>query len=350
MISTHIISTEKQRSTLDVNLCDPVFVTGMNGSGTTLVLRILDRHPNLYAFPMETKIMPHFILTLNRYGDLNVDDNFLRLWNDIRSSPCFRFANKRIAPPLPENWQEFPRNLSTIFDSVFGFFALKEGKHRWCEKTPMHALHITLLAKIFPDASFVHVIRDGRDCAASFHRRWRNTPECTIYRWKNLVCKARSEGSMLGERYFQIRYEKLTTAPEKQVRRLCSFLGLEYKDDLLKSAQGNHKASRTLTGNGPIFTNTGKWRIYFDDKQVRRLERIAGSTLSSLGYSVKYPEYSTSDRDMPRLIMRFWLYRDRFYYVLRALAKNAFSKISTPWWRFPQFLKQSYKQWRSTRL
>lgn len=84
MISTHVISTEKQRSTSEVNSRGPVFVTGMNGSGTTLVLRILDRHPNLYAFPGETKIMPHFILTLNRYGDLNVDDNFLRLWNDIR--------------------------------------------------------------------------------------------------------------------------------------------------------------------------------------------------------------------------------------------------------------------------
>jgi hypothetical protein len=55
----------------------PVFIVGMNGSGTTMMLDHLGRHPELFGFKTETYILPHYLLVEAKYGDLKVDGNFL---------------------------------------------------------------------------------------------------------------------------------------------------------------------------------------------------------------------------------------------------------------------------------
>ena len=166
----------------------PVFIVGMNGSGTTMLLDSLGNHPDLYAYPRETRLIPNLIHNVDRYGDLNNDENFLRLWHAVLGIPAFRGKKyKSPKPPLPANWRDFPRNLAAVLDAVFRYFALTHGKIRWCEKTPQHVQHLQNLHAVFPGAKFIHIIRDGRDCAASFHRRWRRQPELTIYRWKKVI-------------------------------------------------------------------------------------------------------------------------------------------------------------------
>ena len=176
----------------------PVFVVGMNGSGTTMLLDSLGRHPELYAFPRETRLIPYLYANRNKYGNLRNDDNFRRLWHEVMRIPAFLHANGMEEMPLPKDWRAHARSLAGVLDGVFQYFSKQEGKHRWCEKTPQHVQHIAVLAKIFPGASFVHMVRDGRDCAASFNRRWRRTPELTIYRWKRVVLEGRRQGAELG--------------------------------------------------------------------------------------------------------------------------------------------------------
>ena len=153
----------------------PVFLVGMNGSGTTMLLHSLGNHPDLYGCKRETRVLPYFIAHLHRYGTLGDDGNFLRLMRDIYALRAFRQLNGGHPVPLPEDWATMPRDLASIVDTAFRYFAVREHKKRWADKTPMHALHITALARLFPSARFVHVIRDGRDSAASFHRRWHRT-------------------------------------------------------------------------------------------------------------------------------------------------------------------------------
>ena len=156
---------------------EPVFVVGMNGSGTTMLLDCLDNHPDLFGFRRETKIIPYFIQSAGKYGDLSDDKNFRKMWDDFRSISFFKYVNNGKIVPLPKSWKDAPRSAAGIIDCTLSYFAEKDGKHRWCEKTPMHAQHICLLADSFPNAKFIHIIRDGRACAASFHRRWGYKPE-----------------------------------------------------------------------------------------------------------------------------------------------------------------------------
>src|SRR4029077_13048431 len=52
--------------------------------------------------------------------------------------------------------------------TVYAVYAEERGKQRWGDKTPMYMQNLHLLERLFPDALFVHLIRDGRDAATSF--------------------------------------------------------------------------------------------------------------------------------------------------------------------------------------
>jgi hypothetical protein len=278
----------------------PVFVVGMNGSGTTMLLDSLGRHPQLYSFPQETRVIPHLMATMGQFGDLDADENFLALWNRVRGIPAFRVVNRGQVPPLPANWAEFPRGLDAVLDAMFRYFAAPHAKVRWCEKTPQHVQHLERLSRLFPQAKFIHIIRDGRDCAASFYRRWRRTPELTIYRWKHVVSVGKRQGLALTDRYLELRYEDLTLDPEGGLQRICAFLGLPFHPDLLmfRCRQGQQRGIV-----GCIEQNTGRWRTDFSVRRLQRLERIAGACLQELGYPV---QYHPGSEEPPPWRLRYW--------------------------------------------
>lgn len=139
----------------------PVFVVGMNGSGTTMLLDHLDSHPELYGFPLETKILPDYLGGTRAETSLQNDDAFRALFDEMAKSYTFLVENDGRPVPLPPSWQKLPRTPAGIFDYIMTYFAGHEAKSRWCEKSPLHVQYISLLSTSFPDAKFIHVIRDG---------------------------------------------------------------------------------------------------------------------------------------------------------------------------------------------
>ncbi|HWJ05608.1 MAG TPA: sulfotransferase [Steroidobacteraceae bacterium] len=309
--------------------CEPVFVVGMNGSGTTMLLDCLGRHPSLYAFPKETRLIPYLMARERTYGDLAVDANFKALWDDVLALPAFREANGRMPVPLPDDWNQQPRRLAAILDALFRQFAAREGKRRWCEKTPQHVQHLLALAREFPQARFIHVIRDGRDCAVSFHRRWKRQPELTIFRWKKVVSMGREQGRRLGPaRYLEVRYEDLTAQPEHSLRRICEFLDVPFDPRVLDSAQPYlrlHGARRHKTG---LQRNSNKWRGYFQPRTIERLERIAGRTLAHCGYATRAPD---SDRDVSRWRRRYWSVAESLREYAQEIWRKLNGELERPW-------------------
>lgn len=282
----------------------PVFIVGMNGSGTTMLLDCLNNHPAFYGFPLETKILPLFVEKQAEYGDLSVDENFLRLWNDLRNIVYFRIVNDRKTPPLPEDWADRERTFGAALDGVFRYFSDCDGKRRWCEKSPMYTLYMDAFADIFPDARFIHMIRDGRDCAGSFHRRWNYAPQRTMYRWKTVVARGRELGQSLGDRYMELRYEDLTDKPIENMKRICDFLDEPYTDSMLRIGRARSE-QKTLADS--VIPNKEKWRTYFSEREQVRLERIGGRLLAELGYETNYPD---ADWNPSKMLLHYWRYRD----------------------------------------
>jgi hypothetical protein len=299
----------------------------MNGSGTTMLLDSLGRHPEVYAFPQETRLLPYVIQSSRKLGDLVDDRNFYAAWKMVQQIPVFADVNDGMRPPIPDDWADYPKNIGAVIDAFFRFFALEEGKVRWCEKTPQHVQHLDILGAVFPSAKFVHLIRDGRACAASFHRRWRRTPQLTIYRWKKVVNEGREQGANLGNRYLELRYEAVTSDPERWMRTLCEFLELEFDPVILKSRQPQ---SRNRDTPGTIRENRAAWADYFSSKTTRQLERISGSYLKELGYDTRNPSGSWNP---PKAQLELWRARDLLWQFLFLMKFKAQGKRRLSWRR-----------------
>ena len=120
--------------------------------------------------------------------------------------------------------------------AIFEAYAAKVGKPRWGDKTPMYMRHLDLLEDLFPDAQYVHLIRDGRDAALSFlempegtfTRTWAHpaTPAQFACLWRKEVEAARALGRAVGsDRYLEVRYEALVADPAAAIGAICDVGG-----------------------------------------------------------------------------------------------------------------------------
>jgi hypothetical protein len=178
----------------------PVFVLGCPRSGTTLLRLCLDSHPNVSCGP-ET----HFLADLERMTEAR--------WRNLR-----RFGLSRA------DWMG---RLAALVDGFQGDYARSRGKRRWADKTPAYTLSVDFIDALFPEALFLHIVRDAHDVVQSHRERWgyraalRATAE-----WPTYVRAAHRAGARLGDaRYLELRYEALVESPEPTLRRVFAFLG-----------------------------------------------------------------------------------------------------------------------------
>ena len=151
------------------------------------------------------------------------------------------------------------------------------------------------------------MVRDGRDCAKSFNRRFNYNINRAIYNWKKIVKQARKDGYVAGkDRYFEIKYEDLTDAPEIHMKKICSFLEIPYDSQVLISNMPMYSGKNDQQKK--IVSNSEKWRTAFTKKQVKKLEDIAGLTLKEFGYEVLH---NLGDHDIPKFTLFVLRWVDR---------------------------------------
>lgn len=263
----------------------PVFILGMNGSGTTLLADCLGRHSDFYSIPNETKVLPYYLRNVDRIGDMRSIEARRRLATKIGATKALWLANGKQNLVLGDDALREP-GFAAVVDALFRHLSRHSGKPRWIEKSPQNLGSALQIAEAFPNAQFVHIIRDGRDCAQSLHRRWRFDPCVTIYRWRNLVCLGRRAGAQMGShRYFEIRYESLTSDPRSTLSDVCRFLGVPFEEGMLVAQVST--ANAEIAHAGTIVVNSQRWRKYFTPRVVGRMEDVAGEFLADLGYPVE---------------------------------------------------------------
>ena len=169
------------------------------------------------------------------------------------------------------------------------------------EKTPRHVLHLKAIRKIAPGAKFLILVRDGRDVAASFIKRY-GRPDEGIARW--LEANEIVERERVSDDIHILRYEDLIENPREAMVRACEFAGIPFTEDMLNyhSEQRNwmgqteirrgsgangeeHVALRNWQVNQPIFDGRGTWIGKLDTQHVAIFESgAARSLMETFGY------------------------------------------------------------------
>jgi len=268
------------------------FIVGRGRSGTTLLRAMLDSHPAM-AVPPES----HFVVplikrrrTLEKGGRLSVDP-FIA---DLGRRYGFQRWDIELGSVEDRLREGEPLDLAEGIRQVFHLYAQMRGKTRYAEKTPMNVLHIPLLAAVFPEARFIHLIRDGRDVALSYLDTdfGVSTLSESAVQWRRFVLTGRRAGTQIGaRRYREVRYEELVEQPETVLRSLCSFLELPFDqamlayptraDELLRRTSHPEHHDRIRM---PPTAGLRDWRRDMEPEAVVRFEAIAGDLLDDLGY------------------------------------------------------------------
>jgi hypothetical protein len=205
----------------------PVFVVGCPRSGTTLVQTILDSHPRLSVL-YEANFLVDIPLGLQS-GQANAPDALTL----AKAHPNFRADSFDVRKAHLACTELGITDATGAMRALAGSRAVTQGKRRWGDKTPKALLHLAELATLYPDAQFIHVIRDGRDAATSQTRSDRTLIQNALL-WRTGLRIGRRVGSRLGtDRYLEVRLEDLLSLPEKHIRRMCTFLEEDFDLSLL---------------------------------------------------------------------------------------------------------------------
>ena len=266
----------------------PVLVLGVRRSGTTLLRVMLDRHSEL-AVPDESYFVPQLADRHFRHVE---PDEFV---DDLRRIDTLAEWNVPLDKVRARLTERMP--IGAAIATVYAVYATERGKARWGDKTPMYMQNLRLLARLFPDALFVHLIRDGRDAALSFlampkglmTETWMQPRDTAAFacQWRTEVKAARRLGRRVGaERYLEVRYEDLVRDVESVLRRISEFTRLPYEPAMADYA-GNVDVSakpHQQSLRHPLTAGLRDWRVQMSPEDVGAFEQVAADLLDELGY------------------------------------------------------------------
>lgn len=280
----------------------PFFIIGSARSGTTLLRLILNAHPQV-AVPPESRFITE-------------------LWKGQREVDVARFLDALAAHKRFQTWDlpidavageigggpviGYPDAIRAAFDA----YAHVNGKSRWGDKTPRYVEKLELIADLFPDARFIHLVRDGRNVTLSYA----NVPfgPKTVGRaaalWKRRVVAGREKGAALGgKRYLEIRYEDLVEDAAGETKDICEFLDLEFDPGMLdytERARGSVLPRASMYNphvTEPPQPNVRSWQGSMPPHQIEIFEAVAGDALSLLGYERRFPAPGPKARAIGKL-------------------------------------------------
>jgi hypothetical protein len=308
-----------------------VFIIGAPRSGTTMLQILLANHPSVATTFELTAINKYIVPWLKtwRWEQEQVattarKKGLVMLWNEEENRAFLRgFLNRVYARVLAKN----PSATHLL------------------EKHPSNSLWTPTIRELIPGARFLHIIRDGRDVAASLvatnGEYGFGTPNIASAArlWRKFLEQART-AQPSGQNYHEVRYEDLLAEPTRAYGAALDFCGLAYEADWLqanldantfdkmKERRAAPDAGRALA---PVHYRTGRagsWKEQFSNSDCFQFDRIAGDLLRELGYAERdWWGNSAAQRRHERL--RF--VASQLQYSLQCAARGAQSGFEKGW-------------------
>ena len=242
----------------------PVFLVGAERSGTTLLRLMLDSHPGL-AVHGEFDFLVDLVTA---EGQLPTRRQFVKF---VSGDRVFLHWNLQLVPGL-----DFVGLANAFLDtkrSTEGAKIVGATVHR----------HFDRLLHIWPDARFIHIVRDGRDVGLSrIEMGWAGNLYTAISEWAKVEALWNSLTAKLPpDRYVTLHYETLVEEPRSELTRICQFLGVDFDDRMLEY-------DTRSTYSKPAVGASGKWRE-LPPRVLAAAEFRAAPWLEQRGYRPSQP-------------------------------------------------------------
>ncbi len=202
----------------------PIFLICVARSGSTLLARLLDAHPQL-ACPSETSL----------------DQPFAEI----------EYTSRMAAQDQHEGFALTDQIIRYFADQTLGAYARRRGKMRWCDKSLTVVDNLDRISRAFPDALFICLYREVTDTIASglesspwgwsqygyqpyVRKNSDNLIEALATYWADKVEAELGFEKANPDQCHRLLYEDLVTAPTKVLSRLFSFLELPWDEAIME--------------------------------------------------------------------------------------------------------------------
>jgi hypothetical protein len=326
------------------------FIAGQAKSGTTLLVALLDNHPELLVLPEETAYFP---TVLTKYAPRGRRAQFdyitgQSLSNVLFGGPCkwgkrdySYFPTSRFLHTFEQmafNPVNVERDLLVI---MLEAYAATLGRSldsitRWIEKTPANRRCLPAIHSRFPHARILVTMRDPRAIFAAqiALEKTRQLGTFSTYycisHWREvakIVLRAREEGDTT---LFLVPYEKLILEPDEWMKRVCAFLAIEYDPAIVLTPT---KAGKLWEGNSATETAffristepLTRWQSDLSEQEIGWVEWHCRDLMPQFGYEPRLDERSwrhfmkPSRYERPRQYLKSRFYSLRDNWVRRSM-------------------------------
>ena len=257
-----------------------IVMGGAPRSGTTVLRKLFDQHPEICS-GAETKLF-------------------------VPAAYNLEWLAQSYGIPLAEltAMRDGSSSQAAFIDAFATRVRKDAGKVRWAEKTPQNIRNLEWITARFPQASIIHIIRDGRDvvCSMRSHPDWRwvdgewqkvlvpRSVESYARRWLADITAGLAWRD--DPRYVEVRYEDLVTDPPVVLRSICDGIGAGHDAEWLAQVGQREPAAAPDAGQtkrpdyeGAVSAvSVGRWRTDLNADEQAEVERLCGPQLRELGY------------------------------------------------------------------
>ena len=303
---------------------NPVFVCGHRKSGTTLLISLLDNSENLLTYPDDSGFFylyhPGFtgpgvprVEKLARLANAVIRENLGYTVND----PCIPLdAREHLKSCQEECATIIERSISedlSLRGSLIelmhafhsSFFPKKTNISRWVEKTTSTEIYALELIDCFPEAKFIHLLRDPRDNWASLKSHWfsryqeyndelARLLQSLLERGRLGMQMANANKNSIGDNYHIVKFEDLVEKPDQTLSAITDFLEIDLTSTMFQPSvfgwpwAGNNKDGIEFSAIDPH--NVGRWEERIPIHEAQLIEFYFESLMKDHGYIPRFDQ------------------------------------------------------------
>jgi hypothetical protein len=268
-----------------------LFIVGSPRSGTTLLRNLLHGHSQIALTAYESHFVPG---VLRQYGPgLQTDgpDEIEAFVSRFKRGLLYQKGLERGTHNPSDTEIEGAisgTSWANVLRNLFNLYSDKDMTKAqiWGDKTPSYVDHLDLIDAALPHARFIHIIRDPRDQALSERAIWGKSLRRSADTWRQRIVKARVSQPAGKGRYIELTYEALVSDPEQELKRLSSWLEVDFEPDMLESAAGSDELGQMIGEQSVSDAAIGGRRGRLSAREEAAIASLTRDVGSQLGYDL----------------------------------------------------------------
>ncbi|HVA98982.1 MAG TPA: sulfotransferase [Bacteroidia bacterium] len=289
----------------EINRIPFFFIVGIGRSGTTMLQSLLDANEEV-ILPLESSLIMYlkqkYFRTKN-WSNKKIDELILDLHLDIKFKYLWKIDYEKLRNDLyklPEKSRNFTlicRQIYLNYPSIFN----KEKIKIIGDKNPKYSIFVKELLDIFPDAKFIHLVRDYRSNVASNKKTFNNNNVALLaHKWEMYNRNIEKQKAKKPTAFYTLKYEDFVVDPEKYTKEICTFLNIIFLPEMFNFYEKTSKYFEDTHARFAIVhphltepindNNMDKWKKELSEKEQKVIDYIAGDYAAKYGYVKEYNE------------------------------------------------------------